>query len=110
MRWKIRYTLPAEEQLAAIKDRRIQRSIYDRAEALASEPEKQGKQLADELAAYRSVRAVGQRYRIIYQIDESQGTVVVVSLGLRKEGSKTDVYTLTKRLVRLGLLKPEEEE
>ena len=61
--------------------------------------EKQGKALSEELTGYRSIRAVGQRYRIIYQIVEDKVLVVVVGIGRRKEGDKRDVYTVTMRLL-----------
>ena len=53
-----------------------------------------------ELMGYRSIRAVGQRYRIIYRLD----VVFVVALGIRKEGDKANVYELAKKMLRLGLL------
>lgn len=34
----------------------------------------------------------------------AQITVLVVALGIRKDGSKQDVYALAKKLLRLGLL------
>ena len=104
MNWEIRLTLPAKKQLAAISDKRIQESINKRINGLEHEPEKQGKLLSDDLAGYRSIRAVGQRYRIIYRIEAEIVTVVVVTLGIRKEKDKKDVYELAKRLARLGLL------
>ena len=36
----------------------------------------QGKPLGRNLAGYRSVRAVGQRYRIIYELDHSRQEVL----------------------------------
>lgn len=39
--------------------------IVERAEQLAQDPEKQEKPPVGELAGFRSVRAVGQRHRII---------------------------------------------
>ena len=57
-----------------------------------------------ELEGYRSLRAVGQRYRILYAIKEEKVIVYVVAVGIRKEGDKVDVYALAKKLVRLGLL------
>lgn len=33
--------------------------------------------------------------------------VLVVALGIRKEGDKKDVYNLAKKLIRLGLLELE---
>jgi mRNA interferase RelE/StbE len=59
-----------------------------------------------ELAGYRSLRAVGQRYRIIYKVEEAEITVYVVAAGLRKEGSKSDVYNLAKKLLKLALPEP----
>ena len=56
---------------------------------------------------HRSLRAAGQRYRIIYQVDNGAVIVYVVLIGLRKEGSKADIYELAQRLVRLGLLDPD---
>jgi mRNA interferase RelE/StbE len=104
MRWNIKLTLPALKQLAAIQDTRVRESIGRRINALENEPEKQGKPLSDELMGYRSIRAVGQRYRILYKLEAEQVIVVVVALGIRKTGDKKDVYELAKKLARLGLL------
>ena len=70
----------------------------------------QGKPLIGELDGYYSVRAVGQRYRITYTIEQAQVTVMIVALGIRKDGSKQDVYTLAKKLLRLGLLDESDED
>lgn len=78
--------------------------LLRRMEALACEPEKQGAPLRGALIGYRAVRAVGQRYRIIYRIDESGAVVVVAALGIRREGDRADVYAVAERLARLGLL------
>jgi mRNA interferase RelE/StbE len=104
MRWHLKLTLPALEQLAAIKDTRVRENISRRIDALANDPDLQGKPLSDELAGYRSIRAVGQRYRILYKLEAEQIIVVVEALGIRKEGDKKDVYELAKKLARLGLL------
>jgi len=90
----------AEKQLAEIGDRRVQKSIAKRISDLAYEPELQGKPLIDELEDYRSLRAVGQRYRIIYKVEAEEVIVVVVTLGIRKEGDKKDMYKLAKKLIR----------
>jgi mRNA interferase RelE/StbE len=57
-----------------------------------------------ERAGYRSLRAVGQRYRILYKVEAHRVIVSIVALGIRKDGDKADVYELAKRPVRLGLL------
>jgi len=90
--------------LAGIKDKRVQSKIAERIDALETDPEKQGKPLVSTLSGLRSVRTVGQRYRIIYRVEEQRVVVLVVALGLRKEGDKADIYALTKKLLRLGLL------
>ncbi len=94
----------AKKHLATIRDRRVQEGLKISLRRLEYEPEKQGKPLADELAGYRSLRAVGQRYRIIYKVNENIVSVCVVALGIRKQGDKKDVYELAKKLARLGLL------
>jgi len=90
--------------LEAIQDRRVRDKIRDRIDGLAEEPEKQGKPLTAELTGYRSLRAVGQRYRIIYRIEEGKVLVLVMALGIRKEGSGKDIYVLAQKLLRLRLL------
>ena len=68
------------------------------------DPELRGKPLGGDLKGYRSVRAVGQRYKIIYRVERSTVTVAVVAAGIRKEGSREDIYALAQRLVKLRLL------
>jgi mRNA interferase RelE/StbE len=104
MKWGVIILPAAEKQLVAIKDKRISESISRRINGLENDPERQGKLLTDELAGYRSIRAVGQRYRIIYKIEAERVIVLVVTKGIRKEKDKKDAYELAKRLARLGLL------
>jgi len=97
--------LPAAQGMVLeISDRRIQEKLLARMTALANDPELQGKPLGDDLAGYRSVRAVGQRYRIIYRVERSTVVVMVVAAGIRKEGSREYIYRVAAKLVRLGLL------
>ena len=104
MTYRISITPTALKMLVAVSDRRIREKVSDAITRLASEPEKQGKPLFGELAGYRSIRAVGQRYRIIYKIEKAKVEVSVVALGMRKKGSKADIYSLAKKLLRLKLL------
>ena len=90
--------------LEDISDRRVREKVRDTIDGLVEHPELRGKPLSDDLAGYRSVRAVGQRYRIIYRVERAIVTVVVVAAGIRKERSREDIYALAKRLFRLGLL------
>ncbi|MBI4056057.1 MAG: type II toxin-antitoxin system RelE/ParE family toxin [Elusimicrobia bacterium] len=104
MTWQIELTLKAHEMLSAILDKRIREKISERINGLSHDPEKQGKPLLGDLSRYRSLRAVGQRYRIIYRIEQKKVIVLVVAVGIRKEDDKKDIYTLAKKLIRLGLI------
>ncbi len=85
--------------LTNIKDKRHQKAISSRIDKLKIEPEKQGKPLTGQLINYRSLRDVGQRYRIIYQVENDKVVVLVVGIGLRKEGNKEDIYNLLQKLL-----------
>ena len=104
MAYQIDITPTALEALEAITDRRTRDAIVRRVDALAEEPEKQGNTLRGDLAGFMSVRAAGQRYRVVYRVDEGKQQVVVYLVGIRREGSRQDVYALAQRLVRRGLI------
>jgi mRNA interferase RelE/StbE len=94
----------ARGMLEAIADRRVREKLASTIDSLESDPELRGKPLDEDLAGYRSIRAVGQRYRIIYRVERSAVVVMVVAAGIRKEGSREDVYQVAAKLIRLGLL------
>lgn len=92
--------------LSRAGDRRIQQQLFDASKRLEIEPEKQGKPLREGLMGFRSLRAVGQRYRILYAIDSLSRVVHVVGAGLRRAGARDDIYALAQKLVRIGLAPP----
>lgn len=98
-------TQTAQRMLEEISDRRIRERIAERIDALKENPGQIGKPLVGELATYRSLRAAGQRYRIIYRIEKQRVIVFVVALGIRKQGDKRDIYALAKKLLKLRLIK-----
>ncbi|MEW6545102.1 MAG: type II toxin-antitoxin system RelE/ParE family toxin [Nitrospirota bacterium] len=104
MSYRIEVTPSALAMLRAVPDRRIQEKLRESIDRLVEEPDKQGKALTGDLIRYRSLRAVGQRYRVVYQIHAETNTVEVLAMGIRKEGSKKDIYTLAKKLLRLRSL------
>ena len=104
MTYRIAITPTGLKLLEAISDRRIREQIRHRIDGLAHEPDKQGKPLGGTLAGFRSLRTVGQRYRILYRVEHARVLVVVVAVGLRKEGDRHDVYRLAQKLIRLRLL------
>ena len=99
MEYEVILTAQAQQIFGQIKDRREQKLLLTRLAKLKHDPDQQGKALSEELIGYRSVRAVGQRYRIIYRIVADKVLVVVVGIGRRKEGDKEDVYAVTMRLL-----------
>ncbi|MGH7256258.1 MAG: type II toxin-antitoxin system RelE family toxin [Nitrospirales bacterium] len=106
MTFRIIVTPSALAMLKAVPDRRIQGKLRGSIDGLAEEPEKQGKALTGDLARYRSLRSVGQRYQIMYQVHRETVTVEVLARGIRKEGSKRDIYTIAKKLLRLRSILP----
>jgi mRNA interferase RelE/StbE len=106
LKYRIEITPTALSMLKNIKDRRINKAIQERIDKLTDKPDKQGKELHGELRGYRCVRAVGQRYRIVCHIKDSAIIVLIVAIGLRKEGDKKDVYKLAQKMIRLRLIEP----
>lgn len=104
MAYQIEITPTALEALEAVTDRRTRSAIVRRIDALAEEPEKQGKPLRGWLTGFMSTRAAGQRYRVVYRADDGKKRVLVYLVGIRKEGSRRDVYALAERLVQRGLI------
>ena len=104
MTCNIVFTAKAREMLFGIKDRRLRDKIRERVNALSHDPEKQGDPLSEELTGYRSIRTVGQRYRIIYRVEQNKNIVSVVAVGIRKEGDKRDIYALAKKILRRRII------
>jgi mRNA interferase RelE/StbE len=99
MDYRVELTPLALEMIEAIQDKREQQGIIERLQKLKLEPIQQGKPLTADLKGYFSVRAVGQRYRIVYQVKADQVLIIVVGVGRRKDGDKKDIYTLLKKLL-----------
>lgn len=97
--FQVSFSEEADGDLAAISDVATREVVIRRALELRLEPLSQGKSLRGDLKTYRSVRAAGQRYRVIYQVAVSAGAVMVVVVGIRREGHRSDVYKIaSKRL------------
>jgi len=84
-------------------DKKSQSQIIEKIELLKENPLEIGKQLKGNLKDYRSIRSVGQRYRIIYKVCETEVIVVIAAIGIRKYGDKKDIYELMKKYVKIGL-------
>lgn len=90
----------ARTDLNEIKDQRTRRAIAASLVRLEVEPEKQGKALGGDLSGYRTVRSGGQRYRVVYSVEEVAGLVLVIVIGIRRQGSRSDAYEVARRRVR----------
>ena len=102
--YRVVATATAKTTLLEITDSRVVSKLLERMSVLATTPEMQGKPMHDDLRGFRSLRAVGQRYRILYRVDPRSATVFVHVVGIRKEGDRHDVYAIARKLFRLGLL------
>ena len=101
--YTIKLTQIAAEFIAKL-DNKSQQQVLQKIEVLKEYPLKVGKPLKGNLQDYRSIRAVGQRYRIIYQVKETEVEVIVVAVGIRRDGDKkNDIYELMKKYVKIGL-------
>ena len=103
MAWEVIISSVAEKQLVAITDKRVQRGLIRAIDGLENDPLTRGKPLSGKLTGCFSIRAEAQRYRIIYKIDREAGRVFVLTMGLRKQGDRADVYALAERLIHFGL-------
>ncbi|MBW1903591.1 MAG: type II toxin-antitoxin system RelE/ParE family toxin [Deltaproteobacteria bacterium] len=103
MKYRILITDTCLALIERIPDKKIQRTILNRIERLAEEPDKQGKILVKELSGFRSIHAAG-RYRIIYKVDKNIVIIYILAAGIRKQGDKKDIYQITKKLLKAGLL------
>ena len=100
--YKIKLTKIAAENLQKI-DSKTQTQIINKIDSFKAEPLLLGKRLKGSLKEFRSVRAAGQRYRIIYKVHEEE-IVIIVAVGIRKEGDKKDIYELMKKYIKIGFL------
>ena len=101
--YKIKLTKTAAENLKKI-DRKTRTQIVNKIESLKEEPKLLGKSLKGPLKEFRSIRAAGQRYRIIYKVINEEIVVIIIAVGIRKEGDKKDIYELLKKYIKTGLM------
>ncbi len=110
MNCTVEFTLSALKQLQAITDKRVRNLLFERIEELSNDPERQGKPLRNELAGLRCVKVIGQRYRIVYTVEQDRVLVIVVAVGIRKAGDRSDIYKIAARLWSSGLIDFQSED
>jgi mRNA interferase RelE/StbE len=87
--YSLRYTETAIKHIKGIRDRRERGKIKDRIKKLKTDPFMQSKPLRGELEGLRCVRAVGQRYRVLFAVENDPPVVTIHFAGIRKEGTRT---------------------
>ena len=103
--YEVLYTDEAADMLAEIQDRRVQRKLADMVDSLAESPESRGKALLRDLFGFRSIRAIGQRYRIVYMVDTASLQAIIVGVGIRKDGDRGDIYEKMRRVIQSNKLR-----
>jgi mRNA interferase RelE/StbE len=101
--YKIKLTKIAAEHLQTL-DKATLKQVFNTIESLKKAPHLLGKPLKGPLKEFRSIRAAGQRYRIIYRVLHDEVIVVVIAVGIRKESDKKDIYELMKKYLKIGLM------
>lgn len=66
--------------------------------------------MRNELAGLRSIRVVNQRFRVIYEVQKELVIVVVVAVGIRKQGDRADVYRKAALLAQTTRFGADERE
>lgn len=97
MEYEIEFIPLAIKLLKKVKNQKEQKILREKILKLKIEPEKQGKALRGQFKGYRSIRAIGQRYRIVYRVDQNRIIVIIVGVGMRREGDRQDIYSFLKR-------------
>src|SRR5260370_21596752 len=106
MKGRVEIARSALKQLEDITDKRVREKLFQRIEQLENDPESQGKPPRNELSGLLSVRAIAERYRIIYKIEYELVIVIVVAVGIRRERGRSDIYRSAPRLSVTGLMTP----
>ena len=66
--------------------------------------------MRNELAGLRSIRVVNQRFRVIYEVQKELVIVVVVAVGIRKQGDRAYVYRKAALLAQTTRFGADERE
>jgi mRNA interferase RelE/StbE len=102
MRYKVKLSRTAADYLRQVQEP-ARTQIKNKLKDLEESPDQRGFPLLGPLKGFRDIRAAGQRYRIIYKVENETLVVIAVHIGIRKEGDQNDVYTLAKKILNARL-------
>ncbi len=98
-RYKIEIAPTGYRSLENLKDKKTRREVAKVIDGLVRAPEEQGRALLGPLEGVRSVRAVRDRFRVLYHFDTGARLVSVLLIGERLPGQDADIYALAQKLV-----------
>ena len=98
-RYEIEIAPTGYRSLKNIKNKKLRREIAKAIDGLAREPDRQGKALLGPLEGVRSVHALRDRFRILYEVDKRAKLVSVLLVGERAQGRDEDIYALARKLL-----------
>jgi len=90
----------AQLEVDKIENQSTINSIFQSIRTLANNPARKGKRLRKKLRGYYRIKAVEGRFRVIYGVYREQKIVMIVFLGKRRVGSKSDVYEAGVKAVK----------
>lgn len=102
MAYRVKLTKQAYDNIRSL-ERREQVKLQGRLKELGGNPNQLGKYLLGPLKGYKSIHFAG-RYRIVYKVKKQEVIVLVVGIGIRREGDNQDIYEHLKKLLRSNLL------
>jgi len=98
-RYRIEIAPTGYRSLEALKVKKTLREVAKVIDGLGRAPDEQGKALVAPLEDVRSVRAVRERFRVLYRVDARKRVVSVLLVGERAPGQDADVYALAQKLL-----------
>jgi mRNA interferase RelE/StbE len=98
-RYPIQIAPTGYRSLRDLKDKKTRRQIAKGIDGLGLASERQGKALVGPIEGVPSVRAVRDRFRVLYDVDKSARLVSVLLVGERSPGPDADIYALAKKLL-----------
>lgn len=104
MTYQVRITKYCAQQIRGLPKSAREKAV-NKLRLLDAAPEQRGKPLLGQLKGLYTIPLAG-RYRGIYRIDKDDLVVFVLTVGIRREDARDDVYVVAERLFRQILDRP----
>lgn len=100
MTYRVEVTRTGFSSLRSIREKKILREADELIRSLAVDPHKKGDALSDPLDWCRKAPFWRNKYRLIYEVREGEGLVLVHWAGKRAAGSPNDIYEAAKTILK----------